>query len=63
MSGLWSGIAKSQLSYVWHSLWHTDRYPTWKVGINFSIPLDFGMIRDLRRGYRKAKRIFAGVMV
>lgn len=32
----------------------TDHYPTWKIGLNFSIPLDFGMIRDLSRGYRKA---------
>jgi outer membrane protein TolC len=32
----------------------TNHYPTWSVGVNFSVPLDFGMISDIRRGYRKA---------
>src|SRR5207253_2098210 len=33
----------------------TDKYPTWSIGLNFSIPLDFAMIGKLRRGYHKAK--------
>jgi outer membrane protein TolC len=33
----------------------TDHYPTWSIGINFSIPLDFRMISNVRSGYRKAK--------
>ncbi|MGZ3724104.1 MAG: TolC family protein, partial [Bdellovibrionales bacterium] len=32
----------------------TNHYPTWRVGVNFSVPLDFGMIKKLRSGYRKA---------
>ena len=32
----------------------TNRYPTWSIGVNFSVPIDFGMISDLRGGYRKA---------
>ena len=32
----------------------TTQYPTWSVGITFSVPLDFGLVRDLRRGYKSA---------
>lgn len=32
----------------------TSRYPTWSIGINFSVPLDFGLVRDLRHGFRNS---------
>lgn len=30
--------------------------PEWAVGVVFSVPLDYGLLRDLRKGYRAAKR-------
>lgn len=33
-----------------------NEYPTWSVGLNFSVPLDFGLIHDLKHGYSAAKQ-------
>lgn len=33
----------------------TDRYPTWSVGVNFSMPLDFFLWRDVNRGLARAQ--------
>lgn len=30
----------------------STRYPTWSVGVNVSVPLDFGLGHELNRGYR-----------
>jgi outer membrane protein TolC len=32
-----------------------SRYPTWSVGVNLVVPLDFGLVRELNRGYRAAE--------
>lgn len=35
----------------------TDRYPTWSVGVNFSVALDFFRVSDVKRGYREAQTV------
>ena len=32
----------------------TNHYPTWNIGLNFSIPLDVSLIRDIKRSYNSA---------
>jgi outer membrane protein TolC len=34
----------------------TSQYPTWSVGLNLVVPLDFGLLRDLRHGYQAARQ-------
>jgi outer membrane protein TolC len=33
-----------------------DKYPTWSVGVMFSVPLDFWTVHDVRHGYQAAGR-------
>jgi outer membrane protein TolC len=43
-----------QTSAAWADLDRAN-HPTFSAGVNFSIPLDYGLIRDLKRSYRAAK--------
>jgi outer membrane protein TolC len=39
----------------------SNRYPTWDVGVDFSIPLDFSLIKEVKRGYRAAQESSAAM--
>ncbi len=39
-----------------YDLAQTNKYPGWTIGVNFSLPLDFGLVRDVRKGFHSATR-------
>ncbi len=52
LTASFAGNGRDGLTSKSHELATTDKYPSWSVGLMFSIPIDVNLILDVKRGYR-----------